>query len=107
NQGNKSAGQQEVIGDTGLKKNVDVGHTEQEKVSTQQYIVFPLWSSISSSYKSSNEKARDNTADDVAGKEKVQEPVSEYNQALQNVLKRMMNQEKEAIEQSDDVKKEF
>nr|GEU40368.1 ribonuclease H-like domain-containing protein [Tanacetum cinerariifolium] len=107
NQANKNAGHQEVNGDTGLKKNVNVGHTKQEKVSTQQYIVFPLWSSISSSYKSSDDKARDNTADDAAGKEKVQEPVSKYDQALKNVLERMMNQEKEAIEQSDDVRKEF
>nr|GEZ25721.1 reverse transcriptase [Tanacetum cinerariifolium] len=65
------------VNDKGLKKNVDVGHTKQEKVSTQQYIVFPLWSSISLSYKSSNDKARDNTADDVVGKEKVQEPVND------------------------------
>nr|GEY26744.1 putative ribonuclease H-like domain-containing protein [Tanacetum cinerariifolium] len=69
NQANKNAGHQEVNVDTGLKKNVDVGHTKQEKVSTQKYIVFPLWSSISSSYKSSDDKARDNTADDAAGKE--------------------------------------
>nr|GEW73254.1 hypothetical protein [Tanacetum cinerariifolium] len=75
NQANKNAGHQEVNGDTGLKKNVDVRHTKQEKVSAQQYIVFPLWSSISSSYKSLDEKAGDNTANDDAGKEKVQEPV--------------------------------
>nr|GEZ11262.1 retrovirus-related Pol polyprotein from transposon TNT 1-94 [Tanacetum cinerariifolium] len=113
NQANKNVGQQEVNGDTGLKKNINVGHTEQEKVSTQQYIVFPLWSSISLSYKSLDDKARDNTADDssislsykslddkardntaddVVGKEKVQELVSEYDQDLKNVLEMMMNQ---------------
>nr|GEZ22193.1 retrovirus-related Pol polyprotein from transposon TNT 1-94 [Tanacetum cinerariifolium] len=86
-----------------FRKNVDVGHTKQEKVSTQQYIVFPLWSTISLSYKSSDDKARDNTADDVVGKEKVQEPVSEYDQDLKNVLEMMMNQEKKALEQSDDI----
>nr|GEZ19423.1 putative ribonuclease H-like domain-containing protein [Tanacetum cinerariifolium] len=85
-----------------FKENVDVGHTEQEKVSTRKYIVFPLWSSISSSYMSSDDKAGDNTTDDAAGKEKVQEPISEYDQALKNVLERMMNQEKKATEQSDD-----
>nr|GEU78276.1 retrovirus-related Pol polyprotein from transposon TNT 1-94 [Tanacetum cinerariifolium] len=70
NQANKNASHQEVNGDTGLKKNVDVRHTEQEKVSTQQYIVSPLWSSIYLSYKSSDDKAGDNTADDATGKEK-------------------------------------
>nr|GEX13960.1 copia protein [Tanacetum cinerariifolium] len=55
-----------------------------------------------------NSKAfRDNTADDAAGKEKVQEPVSEYDQDLKNVLESMMNQEHEATEQSNDVRKEF
>ncbi|GJR64426.1 retrovirus-related pol polyprotein from transposon TNT 1-94 [Tanacetum coccineum] len=48
NQTNKNAGPQETNGNTGLKKNVDAGQTEEENVSTQQYIVFPLWSSISS-----------------------------------------------------------
>nr|GEV62096.1 hypothetical protein [Tanacetum cinerariifolium] len=56
---------------------------------------------------SSDDKAGDNTADDAAGKEKVQEPVSKYDQALKNVLERMMNQEKDATEQSDNVRKEF
>nr|GEY87768.1 ubiquitin hydrolase [Tanacetum cinerariifolium] len=58
-------------------------------------------------YKSSDHKAGDNTADDAAGKEKLQELVSVYDQALKNVLERMMNQDKETIEQSDDVRKEF
>nr|GEU55857.1 ribonuclease H-like domain-containing protein [Tanacetum cinerariifolium] len=107
NQANKNAGHQEVNGDTCFKKNVDVGHTKQEKVFTQQYIVFPLWSSISSSYKSSDDKAGDNTANDAAGKKNVQEPVSEYDQALKNILERMMKQDNEDIEQSDDVRKEF
>ncbi|GKE65380.1 hypothetical protein Tco_1519541 [Tanacetum coccineum] len=68
NQTNKNAGLQETNGDTGLKKNVDDGQTEKENVSTQQYILFPLWSSICSSYKSSDEKDGDDTANDVAGK---------------------------------------
>ncbi|GKE24149.1 putative ribonuclease H-like domain-containing protein, partial [Tanacetum coccineum] len=69
NQTNKNTGPQETNGDTGLKKNVDDGQTEKENVSTQQYILFPLWSSICSSYKSSDEKDGDDTANDVAEKE--------------------------------------
>ncbi|GJR73211.1 hypothetical protein Tco_0085576 [Tanacetum coccineum] len=56
NQTNKNACPQETNGNTGLKKNVDAGQTEEENVSTQQYIVFPLWSSISSNYKNQQEK---------------------------------------------------
>ncbi|GKB56891.1 hypothetical protein Tco_0913077 [Tanacetum coccineum] len=107
NQTNKNAGPQETNGNTSLKKNVDAGQTEEENVSTQQYIVFPLWSSISSSYKSSDDKAKDDTVNDDACKKTIQEPISEYDQALKNVLFKMMDQEKDAIEQSDAVRKEF
>ncbi|GJU24377.1 putative ribonuclease H-like domain-containing protein [Tanacetum coccineum] len=107
NQTNKNAGPQETNGNTGLKKNVDAGQTKEENVSTQQYIVFPLWSSISSSYKSSDDKAKDYTVDDDACRKTVQEPASEYDQALKNVLDKMMDQEKEATKQSDAVRKEF
>ncbi|GJW66859.1 hypothetical protein Tco_0121283 [Tanacetum coccineum] len=42
NQTNKNAGPQETNDNAGLKKNIDAGQTEEENVSTQQYIVFPL-----------------------------------------------------------------
>ncbi|GKE76183.1 hypothetical protein Tco_1542303 [Tanacetum coccineum] len=76
NQANKNAGPQETNGNTGLKKNVDAGQTEEENVSTQQYIVFPLWSYISSNYKSSDDKAEDDTVDDDAFKKTVQKPAN-------------------------------
>ncbi|GJZ46120.1 ribonuclease H-like domain-containing protein [Tanacetum coccineum] len=98
NQTNKNAGPQETNGNTGLKKNVNAGQTEEENVSTQQYSVFPLWSSISSSYKSSDDKAKDYTVDDDACRKTAQELASEYDQALKNVLDKMMDQEKEAID---------
>ncbi|GJY08407.1 putative ribonuclease H-like domain-containing protein [Tanacetum coccineum] len=76
NQTNKNAGPLMKTRNTGLKKNVDVGQTKEENVSTQQYIVFPLWSSISSNYKSSDDKAEDDTVDDDALKSSVQEPTT-------------------------------
>ncbi|GJX37752.1 putative ribonuclease H-like domain-containing protein [Tanacetum coccineum] len=106
NQTNKNAGPQETNGNTGLKKNVDAGQSEEKNVSTQQYIVFPLWSSISSSNKSSDETDEDDTADDAAGEKPVQKPASENEQALKNVLDKMMDQEKEAKDQSDVVRKD-
>ncbi|GJX70996.1 putative ribonuclease H-like domain-containing protein [Tanacetum coccineum] len=76
----------------------------EKNMSTQQYIVFPLWSSISSRYKSSYEN---DIVDDSAGESPLQKPASENEQALKNVLDKMMDQEKEAIKQSDAVRKEF
>ncbi|GJR24745.1 retrovirus-related pol polyprotein from transposon TNT 1-94 [Tanacetum coccineum] len=86
NQTKKNAGPQEANGYTGLKQSVDDGQSEENNVSTQQYIVFPLWSSISSSYKSSDEKYKNDTADDAAGEIPVQKLTSENEQALKNVL---------------------
>ncbi|GJW98067.1 putative ribonuclease H-like domain-containing protein [Tanacetum coccineum] len=56
---------------------------------------------------SSYDKDEDDTVDDDACKKTVQEPASKYDQALKNVLDKMMDQEKEATEQSDAVRKEF
>ncbi|GJW40475.1 hypothetical protein Tco_0066320 [Tanacetum coccineum] len=55
---------QDQINERSLKQSVDAGQSEENNVSTQQYIVFPLWSSISSSYKSSDEN---DTTNDSAG----------------------------------------
>ncbi|GJU36321.1 putative ribonuclease H-like domain-containing protein [Tanacetum coccineum] len=101
---NDLTGPQEANGDTCLKKSVDARQSEEKNMSTQQYIVFPVWSFISSSYKSSDEN---NTADDATGETPVQKLASENEQALKNVLDKMMDQEKEATEQSDAVRKEF
>ncbi|GJR94973.1 putative ribonuclease H-like domain-containing protein [Tanacetum coccineum] len=106
NQTNKNAGPQEANGDTGLKKSVE--KSEEKRMCLLNNIVwFPLWSSISSSYKSSDETYKNDTADDAAGETPVQKPASENEQALKNVLDKMIDQEKEATEQSDAVRKEF
>ncbi|GJV64368.1 putative ribonuclease H-like domain-containing protein [Tanacetum coccineum] len=77
NQTNKNAGPQEANGNTGLKQSVDAGQSEEKNI------------------------------DHDACKKTVQEPASEYDQALKNVLDKIMDQEKEATEQSDAVRKEF
>ncbi|GJV79979.1 putative ribonuclease H-like domain-containing protein [Tanacetum coccineum] len=98
---------QETNGNTGLKKNVDAGQSKENNVSTKQYIVFPLWSSISSKYKSSDETNEDDTADDATGEKPIQKPASKNQQTLKNLLDKMMDQEKEAKEQSNTVRKDF
>ncbi|GJR51995.1 retrovirus-related pol polyprotein from transposon TNT 1-94 [Tanacetum coccineum] len=67
-QTNKNAGPQEANGNTSLKQSVDAGQSEEKNVSTQQYVMFPLWSSISLSYKSSDEN---DTVDDSASESPV------------------------------------
>ncbi|GKF72741.1 hypothetical protein Tco_0208855, partial [Tanacetum coccineum] len=54
-----------------------------------------------------DEKYKNDTADDDVGESHVQKLASENEQALNNVLDKMMDQEKEATEQSNAVRKEF
>ncbi|GJR77229.1 putative ribonuclease H-like domain-containing protein [Tanacetum coccineum] len=86
NQTNKNTGSQETNSNTGLKKNVDAGQSEEKN--------------------RSDEIDEDDTADDVTGENPVQTPVSENEQALKNILDKMIDQEKEAKEQSDAVRKD-
>ncbi|GJV57321.1 hypothetical protein Tco_1458326 [Tanacetum coccineum] len=58
-------------------------------------------------YKRLDDKTGGDTPDDVAGKKTVQELASEYDQALKNILDKMMDQEKEATEHSAAVRHEF
>ncbi|GKD59628.1 putative ribonuclease H-like domain-containing protein, partial [Tanacetum coccineum] len=53
------------------------------------------------------QEANGDTADDAAGETPIQKPASENEQALKNVFDKMMDQEKEASEQSDAIRKEF
>ncbi|GJX17779.1 reverse transcriptase domain-containing protein [Tanacetum coccineum] len=64
-------------------------------------------SAVLISYKSSDETYKNDTANDAAGETPIQKPASENEKALKNVLDKMMDQEKEATEQSDAVRKEF
>nr|GEX11110.1 hypothetical protein [Tanacetum cinerariifolium] len=61
NQTNKNAGPQDTNGNAGTQDNVDAG----KEVYDQHYIMLPLWSSISSTYKSSDDKAEDEKPKDA------------------------------------------
>ncbi|GJR50862.1 hypothetical protein Tco_1401383 [Tanacetum coccineum] len=64
--------------------------------------MFPLWSSISSSNKCSDEIDED----DTASENPVQKPATKDQQTLKNILDKMMDQEKEAKEKLDTVRKD-
>ncbi|GJZ75000.1 hypothetical protein Tco_0639465 [Tanacetum coccineum] len=92
------------------KKDIVVARTPQQnrvaerKNRTLIEAARTMLSRLTSTY---NDKAEDDIIDDDACKKTVQEPAREYDQALKNVLDKMMDQEKEATEKSDAVRKEF
>nr|GEZ54189.1 hypothetical protein [Tanacetum cinerariifolium]GEZ59077.1 hypothetical protein [Tanacetum cinerariifolium] len=103
NQTNKNAGLQDTNGNAGTQDNVDAG----KEVSNQHYIVLPLWSSISSTYKSSDDKAEDNKPKDDTSSKTVVELVNKEDQAYRDTLNRIMSQEKEVSDATDSLSKDF
>nr|GEV09222.1 hypothetical protein [Tanacetum cinerariifolium] len=73
-------------GNSGTQDDADAG----KEVSDQHYIVLPLWSFISSIFKSSNDKAADDKPTDDTGLKTVKEPVNKEDQAYIDELDRLM-----------------
>nr|GFB10713.1 hypothetical protein [Tanacetum cinerariifolium] len=103
NQTDKNAGPQDTNGNAGTQDNVNAG----KEVSDQHHNVLPLWSSISSTYKSSDDKAEDDKPKDNIGSKTVVEQVNKEDQADRDALDRLMSQEKEASDAEDSLSKEF
>ncbi|GJW62384.1 putative ribonuclease H-like domain-containing protein, partial [Tanacetum coccineum] len=86
--------------------------TRNEETSTREILEANIESRIKTVVEKRQEMlthaiTEDDTVDGDACKKTVQESASEYDQALKNVLDKMMDQEKEATDQSDAVRKEF
>nr|GEZ66696.1 hypothetical protein [Tanacetum cinerariifolium] len=100
NQTDKNAGPQDTNGNAGTQDYVDV----RKEVSN---LVLPLWSSISSTYKSSDDKVEDDKPKDDTGSKSVVKPVNKEDQAYRDELDKLMRQEKEASDAADSLSKEF
>nr|GEW23886.1 uncharacterized mitochondrial protein AtMg00810-like [Tanacetum cinerariifolium] len=83
---------QDTYGNAGTQDNVDI----RTEVSDQHHIMLPLWSSISSTYKNSDDKAEDDKPTDDTGSKTIVEPINKEDQAYIDELDRIMSQEKEA-----------
>nr|GEW31168.1 hypothetical protein [Tanacetum cinerariifolium] len=96
-QTDKNVSPQDTNGNAGTQDNIDVG----KDVSDQHHIMLILWSSISSTYKISYDKAEDDKSKYDIGLKTVEEPVSIEDQAYKDVLHKLMSQEKHASDASD------
>ncbi|GJX00580.1 ribonuclease H-like domain-containing protein [Tanacetum coccineum] len=107
NQANKHAGPKEANHNAGTQDNIDAENSEMEAESAQDYFVLPIWSSYTSTVKSSEaknegEKSTKNT--DLKTNEK---PVDQEDQAFLDELERLKRQEKEANDAAEALRKEF
>nr|GEW30261.1 ribonuclease H-like domain-containing protein [Tanacetum cinerariifolium] len=77
-----------------------------KEVFDQHYIVLSLWSSISSTYKSSDDKPADDKPKDDTGSKTVEEPVNKDGQAYRDKLDMLMSLEKEASDAANALRKD-
>nr|GEU49530.1 retrovirus-related Pol polyprotein from transposon TNT 1-94 [Tanacetum cinerariifolium] len=84
-----------------------LGKFKGKEVSDQHHIMLPLWSSISSTYKSSDDKAEDDKPKNNTGSKTVVKLVNKEDQAYRYELDRLMSQEKEASDTADSLRTEF
>ncbi|GKF24522.1 hypothetical protein Tco_0076844, partial [Tanacetum coccineum] len=93
---NKTAGPKEANHSAGTLDNIDAGNPEMEAEPAQEYFVLPLWSSYTSTVKSSEAKNGDEKPNGDIGPKTNEEPKDQEDQAFLKELERLKRQEKEA-----------
>ncbi|GJT55508.1 putative ribonuclease H-like domain-containing protein [Tanacetum coccineum] len=103
NQANKHAGPQEANHNAGTEDSIDAGDSEIEATSAQDYFVLPIWSSYTSTVKSTKAK----NAGEEPNKHLDLKPVDKEDQVFLDELERLKKQEKDANDVVEALKKEF
>ncbi|GKA03177.1 putative ribonuclease H-like domain-containing protein [Tanacetum coccineum] len=96
NKANKTAGPKEANHSAGTQDNINAGNFEMEAEPTQEYFVLPLWSSYTSTVKSSEAKNGDEKPNGDTDLKINEEPKDQEDQAFLEELERLKSQEKEA-----------
>ncbi|GJU95656.1 ribonuclease H-like domain-containing protein [Tanacetum coccineum] len=107
NQANKHAGPKEANHSVGTEDNIDAGNSKIEAESAQDYFVLPIWSSYTSTVKSSKAKnagEEPNKNPDLKTNEK---PVDKEDQVFLDELERLKRQEQDANDAAEALRKEF
>ncbi|GJW45705.1 putative ribonuclease H-like domain-containing protein [Tanacetum coccineum] len=107
NQANKTAGPEEANHSAGTQDNIDAGNSEMEADPAQDYFVLPIYSSYTSTVKSSEAKNEGEKSNKDTGLKTNEEPVDQEDQAFLEELKRLKRQEKEANDAAEALRKEF
>ncbi|GJT61363.1 putative ribonuclease H-like domain-containing protein [Tanacetum coccineum] len=107
NKANKTAGPKEANHSAGTQDNIDAGNSKMEAEPAQEYFVLPLWSSYTSTVKSSEAKNGDEKPNGDTGPKTNEKPKDQEDQAFLEELERLKRQEKEANDAAKAFRKEF
>ncbi|GJS28117.1 putative ribonuclease H-like domain-containing protein [Tanacetum coccineum] len=107
NQANKHAGPKEANHSAGTQDNIDAGNSKTEAGSAQDYFVLPIWSSYTSTVKSSEAKNEGEKSTKNTDLKTTEKPVDQEDQAFLDELERLKRQEKEANDAAEALRKVF
>ncbi|GKD26669.1 hypothetical protein Tco_1232883 [Tanacetum coccineum] len=107
NQANKTAGPEEANLSAGTKDNIDAGNSKIEADPAQDYFILPIYSSYTSTVKSSKAKNEGEKPNKDNGLKTNEEPVDQEDQDFLEELERLKRQEKEANDAAEALRKEF
>ncbi|GJQ93930.1 putative ribonuclease H-like domain-containing protein [Tanacetum coccineum] len=107
NKANKTPGPKEANHSAGTPNNIDAGNSKMEAEPAQDYFVLPLWSSYTSTVKSSEAKNGDEKPNGDTGPKTNEELKDQEDQAFIEELERLKSQEKEANDAAKAFRKEF
>ncbi|GJZ86876.1 hypothetical protein Tco_0658486 [Tanacetum coccineum] len=96
NKANKTAGPKEANHSACTQDNIDARNSEMEIEPAQEYFVLPVWSSYTSTVKSSEAKNGDVKPNGDTGPKTNEEPKDQEDQAFLEELERLKRQEKKA-----------
>nr|GEV13368.1 putative ribonuclease H-like domain-containing protein [Tanacetum cinerariifolium] len=106
NKANITTGPKETNHSIGTQDNIDTGNSGLEAEHVQEYFILPLWSSYTSTVKSSKAKTRAEKLNKDTGSKTNNEPIQK-DQAFLEELKRLKRQEKEVDDVAETLRKTF
>ncbi|GKA63920.1 hypothetical protein Tco_0763526 [Tanacetum coccineum] len=107
NKANKTTSPKEANDSAGTQENIDAGNSKMEAEPTQKYFVLPLWSSYTSTVKSSEAKNGDEKPNGDTSPKTNKEPKDQEDQAFLEELERLKRQVKEANDAAEAFRNEF
>ncbi|GJT52945.1 DNA polymerase epsilon catalytic subunit, partial [Tanacetum coccineum] len=107
NKVNKTTSPKEANNSAGTQDNNDARNSEMEAEPAQEYFVLPLWSSYTSTIKSSEAKNGGEKPNRDIGSKTNEEPVDQAHQVFLEELERLKRQEKEANDAAETLRREF
>ncbi|GKF69093.1 hypothetical protein Tco_0202150, partial [Tanacetum coccineum] len=107
NQANKTAGPKKANHSTGTQDNIDVGNPKMEAESAQDYFVLLIWSSYTSTVKSTKAKNEFEKPNKNTGLKTNEEPVDQQDQDFLEDLERLKRQENEANDAAEALRKDI